>query len=188
MRNHGSLFMRTLSGMIYLSAAVLIAAGTLCLGAEGSPVPAGLVERYGDAAADMQTIEAALVALRSGHRVAQDRAEWEEAMERLASRPLEGRGLADRVRLANAWSRMALLVRHLDGPTSQYLDLLEVAHGLNPQDEALRREVDYQRTRKAIAQERTQEAARIRAAREAGRDIESERPYVGGAFEQPSGD
>ncbi len=125
-------------------------------------------------------LEAALGKVAARAYTTADRRDWEAAMERIARLSPEGRTEQERRRLANAWQRMAQLAHALDGPTSEYLNLLEVACGLDPDDEVLRREIDYQRRRRAVLAARVAEAGRVRAAREAGRDPYHDTSYIGG--------
>jgi hypothetical protein len=83
---------------------------------------------------------------------------------------------------------MAELTHALEGPSTRYLEYLEIALNLDPENETLRKEVDLQRTRKALAARRVDEAARVRALRAAGKDPFKDLPLIDGLRQEPPTD
>ncbi|BET65968.1 hypothetical protein ASA1KI_08860 [Opitutales bacterium ASA1] len=141
--------------------------------------------RFGEVVEDALVIESALDALVRKERSPEARRNWEAAIERIARVSQRDRGPVERKQLAAAWKRIAELMLRLDGPSVEYHDSLEIAYGLDPDDELLRKEVEYQRTRRSVAESRVAEAARVRAEQAAGRDPYRDLPYIGGKGRQP---
>lgn len=133
-----------------------------------------LLGRFGEALAPGLVLEESRKRFMKGALKAGDRETIDEALKELAGIPSTNRSQREKAQLSEAWKEAAFLTRRLDGPTDESNGYLEIAYSLNPSDEALAKEVKFQRDRKAILAGRLAEAARIREAKENGED-----PYIG---------
>lgn len=73
-----------------------------------------------------------------------------------------------RIDLARAWKLMSALTHQIDGDTPEVLESLRIAHSLDPEDEEVKREMDFMQRKMAAVNERLEEAARLREAKAKG--------------------
>jgi hypothetical protein len=119
-----------------------------------------------DLSADTASLEAVLVLVRSEGAGRLDPDALAALKLRLANREIPAKeDREQRAELARAWKLMSALTHQLDGDTPEVLESLRIAHSLDPQDEEVKREMDFMQRKIDAVNERLEEAARLREAK-----------------------
>ncbi len=132
---------------------------SLRLGLEKAAI---LVENYGSAAEEVLKLDEELSKIRNKNFKAIDREGIALAYDRIASFDPKGVAGEDRRRLSRVWQRMAQFTLRLDGTTIEAYEQLKIALELDPSNENLAREVEYQRVRQELAEQRLKDAEKFR--------------------------